>query len=431
MGGLAVKTHEVEPAASRRREMDWEGFFHRFREPEFVPGYQIENKLGGGVFGEVYRARKLSIGKSYAIKFLKLADEGARDDLFRELQSVEHFAQVDHPHLVSIEDKGEVVGIPYIVMNYAGDETLKVRLAEGPLAPAEACTLFRQVLEGVSALHARSIIHFDLKPANIFLKGSVARVGDYGLSKLVTESARTLSMGRGTPAYMAPEMLHRKGDARSDVYSLGAIFFEVLSGDPPFRGDSEWEVLKKHETAPLVHPSSIPAALRPFLDQAMQKEPDRRFADAGAMLAGFDAAVCASTAGATPPSPGPAPVFAAGEAGPVLLGRRVGEAVGRGVVAAEATLDKVRTGVQEILHQLKSETSTAVGAARAAYQRAKPAGETPPPLPRRRGFVARLFFAPFRFVGWVFRNLLSVVVTLLVAGVLMGLVYVVLQETLG
>ena len=445
----------AETDAGPRRSMDWEGFFRRFREPGFVPGYQIENKLGGGVFGEVYRARKLSIGKSYAIKFLKLADEGARDDLFRELQSVEHFAQVDHPHLVSIEDKGEILGIPYIVMNFAGDETLKVRLSQGALEPAAGCELFRQVLEGVSALHDRSIIHFDLKPANIFLKGDVARVGDYGLSKLVTESARTLSMGRGTPAYMAPEMLHRKGDSRSDVYSLGAIFFEMLAGEPPFRGDSEWEVLKKHETAPVVYPARVPGSLRVFLDEAMQKDPDRRFRDAGVMLRAFDAC---TGAGSNRPSVGAAAAdFATGAAAtataaaaaaaakgaaavpPPLVdgvGRKVGEAVARGVVSAESTIDKVRTGVQEILQQLRTETGTAVVAAKAAYQRSRPEAPPPtsvlpPPLPRRRGVFFRILTAPFRLLGWIFRHLFAVFVTLLLTAACIGLVEVALQAALG
>ena len=134
-----------------------------------------------------------------------------------------------------------------------------------PLPPVVAFPIFRQVLQGVAALHERSIIHFDIKPANVFLRGEVARVGDYGLSKLVTQSARSLSMGRGTPAYMAPEMLQRKGDARSDVYSLGAMLFEVLSGRAPFQGDSEWEVLKKHESEAVVFPDSIPPAIRPLI----------------------------------------------------------------------------------------------------------------------------------------------------------------------
>jgi hypothetical protein len=425
----AVVNETAALNAHERRSMDWEGFFRRFREPGFVPGFQIENKLGGGVFGEVYRARKLSIGKPYAIKFLKLADEGARDDLFRELQQVEHFAQVDHPHLVSIEDKGEVLGIPYIVMNFAGDETLKVRLSSAPLPAPDAGVLFRQILDGVAALHERSIIHFDLKPANIFLKGDVARVGDYGLSKLVTESARTLSMGRGTPAYMAPEMLHRKGDARSDVYSLGAIFYEMLSGDPPFRGDSEWEVLKKHETAPVVYSERVPAAYRPFLDRALAKDPDARFPDSGAMLRGFDVCVggpSAAASAAAPRVPGgvaapptPPPSSAAAGAGAVI-GRKVGEAVGRG---AGATYEQVRTGVQEILQHLRDGTTDALVAGKAAYQKARVADArtaVPPPFPRRRGWFFRLVTAPFRLIGWIFRNLLSVLAVLAVLALCIG-----------
>jgi serine/threonine-protein kinase len=251
---LAASGNVAGPAPA----LDWEGFFRSFRDPDFISGYEILNKLGGGVFGDVYKARKTSIGKFYAIKFLKVLDEETRDDVLRELKSVDAFAQVDHPHLVSIEDKGEVKGVPFIVMSYAGDETLKTRMSQGPLPVQVAGPVFRQVLQGVAALHERSIIHFDLKPANVFLRGEVARVGDYGLSKLVTQSARTLSMGRGTPAYMAPEMLQRKGDARSDVYSLGAMLFEVLSGRAPFQGDSEWEVLRKHESEAVVFPEVIP-----------------------------------------------------------------------------------------------------------------------------------------------------------------------------
>ncbi|HYC79016.1 MAG TPA: serine/threonine-protein kinase [Planctomycetota bacterium] len=438
------------PVAEPTRAMDWEGFFRRFREADFVPGYQLENKLGGGVFGEVYRARKLSIGKSYAIKFLKPADASARDDLLREIRSVEHFAQVDHPHLVSVEDRGEVLGIPYIVMNYAGDETLKTRLAEGRMPPARAYDVFRQMLEGVAALHARSLVHFDLKPANVFLKGDVARVGDYGLSKLITDSARTLSMGRGTPAYMAPEMLRRRGDARSDVYSLGAIFFEMLAGEPPFRGDSEWEVLKKHETAPVTYPDHVPPPLRAVLERALDKAPERRFADAGEMAAAFDAAVRALDSGvahdaSSRAAPTPPGAFAG-------AGRRIGEALGAGALTAEHTLEKVRTGVQEILHSLRAETSTAVAAARDTYRRRRatsPAAAAAAPAldalayglaedavapPRRRGplrrFV-RLVFAPFRFLVRLFDDLVTLCMTVVLVGALCLVAEFVLRKTVG
>lgn len=271
--------------------IDWESFYRSYRKPGYVPGYEILHKLGGGMFGLVFKARKESIGKDYAIKFLKVDDESIRDAVRRELLAVELFAQIDHPNLVSIEDKGEVDGIPYLVMGYAGQETLQKRLEQGRLPREEALRIFVQAVRGTQALHDHSLVHFDLKPANVFLKGDVARVGDYGLSKLVTESRNSLSFGRGTPYYMAPEMLQRRGDARSDVYSLGVILFECLSGEVPFRGDSEWEVLRKHETAPVPWPADMSPADRAVLQRCLAKDPQQRFASAAELLRALQAPV--------------------------------------------------------------------------------------------------------------------------------------------
>jgi serine/threonine protein kinase len=421
----------------KTQTLDWEGFFRAFREADFIPGYEILNKLGGGVFGDVYKARKTSIGKFYAIKFLKVLDEETRDDVLREIKSVDAFAQVDHPHLVSIEDKGEVKGVPFIVMSYAGDETLKTRLNQAPLSPVAAYPIFRQVLQGVAALHERSIIHFDLKPANVFLRGEVARVGDYGLSKLVTQSARTLSMGRGTPAYMAPEMLQRKGDARSDVYSLGAMLFEVLSGSAPFQGDSEWEVLRKHESEPVKFPELIPPAVRPLIGRALDKDPARRFRDAGEMLQAFDAlmgvtpgldgvAAHTSTTMRVPPA-APPPPSAPGR----VHGEKIGEAFGRHLSHLDTTL----RGVGEKIHELWGDVANGARGARAGFHRTRPR-TTPGPVglpyapPHRRGPIGRLLAAPFRLIGWIFSNLLTVVVTLAITGALIALAEVVLENVI-
>jgi len=257
--------------------MDWENFFQNYRKPNYVPGYEIVHKLGSGVFGEVYKARKESIGKFYAVKFLRVEDDSLKEAVVRELESLRHFAQVDHPNLVSIEDRGEVDGIPYIIMSYAGEETLKTLLSRGKLPLEKGLALFRQVADGVNALHERSIIHFDLKPANVFIKGEIARVGDYGLSKLVSESRKSLSFGRGTPYYMAPEMLRRRGDHRSDIYSLGVILYEVLTGDVPFKGDTEWEVLKRHETEEVGFPAGVPATCQNAIRKTMAKDPEARY----------------------------------------------------------------------------------------------------------------------------------------------------------
>jgi serine/threonine protein kinase len=271
--------------------IDWESFYRDYRKPGYVTGFEIVNKLGGGMFGLVFKARKESIGKDYAIKFLKVDDESVRDAVARELGAVKYFAQIDHPNLVSIEDMGEVDGIPFLVMSYAGQETLRKRLEGGRLSRDDALKIFVQAARGVQALHERSLVHFDLKPANIFLKGDIARVGDFGLSKLVTESRNSLSFGRGTPYYMAPEMLQRRGDARSDVYSLGVILYECLCGEVPFKGDSEWEVLRKHEVEPPRYPDQLGAAERRVLERCLAKDPAARYQDVAAMLRDLNAPV--------------------------------------------------------------------------------------------------------------------------------------------
>ena len=276
------------PASAR---VDWEAFYLNYRKPGYLPGFEIVNKLGGGMFGLVFKARKESIGKDYAIKFLRVDDDTVRDAVARELETVHYFAQIDHPNLVSIEDKGTIDGIPFLVMSYAGEATLQKRLQEGPLTRDEALRIFVQAARGVQALHEHSLVHFDLKPANIFLKGDVARVGDYGLSKLVSASRNSLSFGRGTPYYMAPEMLQRRGDARSDVYSLGIILFESLYGDVPFRGDSEWEVLRKHEMAAPEFPPHATPGDREVIARCLAKKPEDRFPSVADLLRALQAPV--------------------------------------------------------------------------------------------------------------------------------------------
>ncbi|HHI79842.1 MAG TPA: serine/threonine protein kinase [Planctomycetes bacterium] len=265
-------------------ESNWERFYREFRKPGYIPGYEIQQKLGGGVFGVVFKAKKESIGKAYAIKFLRVEDPSVRKQVLNELETVSLFAQVDHPNLVTIEDKGMVDGIPYIIMGFAGDETLKSRLEEGRLSQVQAQRFMKQVFHGVKALHDHGLAHFDLKPANLFVHGDIVRVGDYGLSKLIRESCSGLSFGRGTPYYMAPEMLRRKGDQRSDIYSLGVIFYECLTGTVPFEGENEWEVLKAHEERSVVFPSEVPEGLKPILRRMLAKDPQARVQDLGEVL---------------------------------------------------------------------------------------------------------------------------------------------------
>ena len=269
---------------------DWEAFYARHREPGYVPGFDLGPQLGGGACGVVYKAIRQSVGREYAIKFLRLDDAAVQAAVERELQQVRYFAQIDHPNLVAIEDLGSVDGIPYVVMAFAGQETLRSCLQD-PARRQEALPLLLQACRGVSALHERGLVHFDLKPENVFLKDGVARVGDYGLSKLVAPDG-ALSVGRGTPTYMAPEMLQARGDHRSDIYSLGVMLYEVLVGRPPFAGASAMDVLRQHESAEVAYPSDLAAGYRQILSKCLAKDPAQRFASMPQLL---DALLSAAT----------------------------------------------------------------------------------------------------------------------------------------
>ena len=267
-----------------QRPISWEAFYTGYRKPDYIPGYEIINKLGAGVFGIVFKARKRSIGKLFAIKFLRVDDTSTRDAILKEIESVRYFAQIDHPNLVSIEDRGQVDGIPYIIMGYAGEETLRQRLEQDPPDVDEILAILEQVCRGIGALHERSLVHFDIKPANVYLKGNLAKVGDYGLSRLLTESRNSLSFGRGTPYYMAPEMAQLVGDHRSDIYSIGVLLYECLARSVPFKGSNEFEVMRRHKEDRISFPKEVPNELRPIITKAMAKDPRDRYSSVGELL---------------------------------------------------------------------------------------------------------------------------------------------------
>lgn len=281
---VADRSHPVRPRAQRRAMIDWESFYGSFRKPDFVPGYEVQNHLGGGAFGEVYKAKKSSIGKAYAIKFLRIDDSVQRDAVERELEQVRLFAAIDHPNLVTIEDMGVVMGVPYLIMGYAGEDTLARRLKRADLDRDSALRFFVQIARGVLALHDRRLAHFDLKPSNVFLNGDVARVGDYGLAKLLIEGRATLSFGRGTPHYMAPEMLRNRADLRADLYSLGVILYESLSFRLPYAADAGGAFLVREDDRPPEFPSTFPLALRPVVERCLRLEPEQRYASVHELL---------------------------------------------------------------------------------------------------------------------------------------------------
>jgi hypothetical protein len=169
-------------------------------------------------------------------------------------------------------------------MGYAGEDTLARRLKRGELDRESALRTFVQVARGVLALHDRRLAHFDLKPSNVFLNGDVARVGDYGLAKLLTEGRVTLSFGRGTPHYMAPEMLRNRADHRADIYSLGVILYESLCFQLPFEPDSGGTFLVREDDRPPEFSAAFPPALRPVVERCLRLDPAQRFASVNELL---------------------------------------------------------------------------------------------------------------------------------------------------
>ncbi len=264
--------------------MDWETFYNQFRQKDFIPGYEIQVRLGGGAFGDVYKARKQSIGKSYAIKFLKV-EEGQQGVVERELAQVGHFAAIDHPNLVTIEDMGVVQGVPYLIMGYAGNQTLAKRIKQGPIPEDELLDLFHQVARGVARLHDKNLVHFDLKPGNIFLQGGRARVGDYGLAKFFEKGNQTLSFGRGSPHYMAPEIMHGRGDQRADIYSFGIMLYEGCTGIKPFAAPGSDPLALRQESDPLPPTTDLPEAIAQVVETCLAYQPEKRFKDMHTLIA--------------------------------------------------------------------------------------------------------------------------------------------------
>jgi eukaryotic-like serine/threonine-protein kinase len=218
---------------------------------ETVARYRILEKLGEGGMGEVYLAEDPSLGRKVALKFLSEAlrtDEVARRRFLAEARSA---AALDHPFICKIYETGRADGRDYIAMEYVAGRSLKERLADGPLGLEEFYRLAGEITEAVEEAHSRRIVHRDLKPANILLTaGGHVKVMDFGLAKRVTEAEQTRLFEEaegltrpgalvGTPAYMAPEQAGGEGaDLRSDIFALGVVFYEALTGTHPFRRET-------------------------------------------------------------------------------------------------------------------------------------------------------------------------------------------------
>jgi len=259
--------------------------------PERIGRYKIKGELGRGGMATVFHGFDTRFKREVAIKVLPrefLHDPAFRARFEREAQTI---ASLEHPAIVPVYDFGEEDGQPYIVMRLMTGGTLTERLQHGPLALPEAARIINALAPALDEAHARGIIHRDLKPGNIlFDQRGDPYISDFGIAKLSDNSAAFTGSGvLGTPAYMSPEQARgeRDVDGRSDVYALGAILFQLLTGQPPYEADTPMGVVVKHLTEPapniLEANPSLPPATDRLISKAMAKDKRARFRTAGDM----------------------------------------------------------------------------------------------------------------------------------------------------
>ncbi len=283
--------------------------------------YEVLEWIGGGGMGEVFLARHRVHGGRFAVKVLADHLAGEREIVDRFLQEARTAASLSgHPNIVSIFDVGESGGLHYLIMQYVEGEDLAALLKrQGKLSPTRAAAIMGQAAEALEWAHARGVVHRDLKPANIRLdtSGRVILL-DFGIAKATDVPTGLTRTGErlGTPFYMSPEQLRGETcDARSDLYSLGVAWFEVLTGTKPFTGDNYYAMEHAHLNTPAPSPAQIDPSIPPehcrMVLRLLEKDPAQRYQSASELAAELKAAVEAPRAAYQATTPG-------GDSGPRL-----------------------------------------------------------------------------------------------------------------
>ncbi|MGH7629540.1 MAG: protein kinase domain-containing protein, partial [Gemmatimonadales bacterium] len=301
--------------------------------------YRIERELGQGGMATVYLAEDLKHRRRVAVKVLR-PDLAQSLGPTRFLREIEIAAQLAHPHILPLHDSGEAGGFLYYVMPFIEGESLRQRLArDGALPPADAARFLREIADALATAHARGVVHRDIKPENVMLTGRHALVMDFGVAKAVSEAAgeglTTVGMTLGTPAYMAPEqaVADPNIDHRADIYALGAVGYEMLTGRALYAGMSPQQVLAAHITRPpdpippVVNGRPVPPALAALVMRCLEKRADARPQDAGDLVPLLE--------GAATPSGGTAPAVPAADEAAIRRGHPIRVAV---VFAAAAAV---------------------------------------------------------------------------------------------
>ena len=271
---------------------------------EQIGKYKILEKIGEGAMGEVYKAHDPILNRFVAIKTISAelgADDTLRKRFEREAQSA---ARLNHPNIITVFDYGEEQGKIFMAMELLDGSDMKQAIARrAPLSLDEKLSIVDQIAEGLAFAHAHDIVHRDLKPANVhLLSNGQAKIMDFGLARLGGSEMTRVGMVMGTPHYMSPEQVRgERADARSDVFALGCVFYELLTYRKPFDADSMHSVLFKvmQEEPPPVHELTpgVPSVLAQVVERAMAKDTSQRFQNASEFRSALHRAMQAVASG--------------------------------------------------------------------------------------------------------------------------------------
>ncbi len=258
----------------------------RFQDSELptLKGYTIESLISRNDVSAVYLGREEAMGRQTVLKLLRqMPDSGSEVAFDRFLREYELIAKLDHPNIVAIYDLGVADDHAYIAMEYCGEGTLKRRITAG-LDEVTACRYIGQMAEALGELHRVGIMHRDLKPTNVMFRadGSLVLI-DFGLAREAQLLSEITGTGEifGTPYYMSPEQGHGAAvDQRSDIYSLGIIFFEMLTGKKPYEADTAMAMIIQHRQAPIPRLPNALAKYQALIDRMLAKDPHARFQSA-------------------------------------------------------------------------------------------------------------------------------------------------------
>jgi len=283
-----------------------------------LAGYRIEERIGRGGMGLVYRAEHLNLRRRAAIKIIapELAETSGFHERFNREARIA--AALQHPNIVTVYDAGDEDGLLYLAMQYIeGSDLSSVLRSQGRLRPYRALDVCRQVAAALDAAHAQGLIHRDVKPANVLIEGRTAFLTDFGLTKRIEGTQTNLTKAGdvvGTIHYVAPEQIEGgRVDARTDIYSLGCLVYHCLTGELPFARDTDVAVIYAHlsEEPPRITSvrPELPGGLDAVIAKALEKAPERRFQTCADLMSAARSVIDAAGPLADTATPRPVPAF--------------------------------------------------------------------------------------------------------------------------